>query len=97
MIILNKHTFSEKRYSCYCRFQKNVYLCIRNRERCELKRKFWCVSSVGYPVTYTAGITAGATGPVTLAGTLAVGSAECLMGLVIHQLKAPGAPFPTST
>lgn len=47
----------------------------------------------GIPVTYTAGITAGATGPVTLAGSLAVGSAECLTGLVIHQLKAPGAPF----
>jgi len=33
-IILNKSTFSEKRYWSYCRFQKNIYLCIRNRERC---------------------------------------------------------------
>lgn len=55
--------------------------------------KLLLCAEYGIPVTYTAGITAGATGPVTLAGTLAVGSAECLMGLVIHQLKAPGAPF----
>jgi len=47
----------------------------------------------GIPVTYTSGIMAGATGPVTLAGTLAVGNAECLTGLVVHQLKRPGAPF----
>ena len=39
MIILNKYTFSEKRYSSYCRFQKNVYLCIRNRERLMLHNK----------------------------------------------------------
>ena len=55
--------------------------------------KLLLCAEYGIPVTYTAGITAGATGPVTLAGTLAVGTAECLTGLVIHQLKAPGAPF----
>lgn len=55
--------------------------------------KLLLCAEYGIPVTYTAGITAGATGPVTLAGTLAIGSAECLLGLVIHQLKAPGAPF----
>lgn len=55
--------------------------------------KLLLCAEYGIPVTYTAGITAGATGPVNLAGTLAVGTAECLTGLVIHQLKSPGAPF----
>ena len=55
--------------------------------------KLLLCAEYGIPVTYTAGITAGATGPVTLAGTLAVGTAECLTGLVVHQLKSPGAPF----
>jgi trimethylamine---corrinoid protein Co-methyltransferase len=35
----------------------------------------------------------GATGPVTTAGALVVANAEILSGLVIHQLKAKGAPF----
>lgn len=55
--------------------------------------KLLLCAEYGIPVTYTAGITAGATGPVSLAGTLAIGTAECLTGLVIHQLKNPGAPF----
>lgn len=55
--------------------------------------KLLLCAEYGIPVTYTSGIMAGATGPVTLAGTLAVGNAECLTGLVIHQLKNPGAPF----
>lgn len=55
--------------------------------------KLLLCAEYGIPVTYTSGIMAGATGPVTLAGTLAVGNAECLTGLVIHQLKRPGAPF----
>ena len=35
----------------------------------------------------------GGTAPVTLAGALTLGNAEVLSGLVIHQLKRPGAPF----
>lgn len=45
------------------------------------------------PVVYVSGMSAGATTPVTLAGGIALGSAECLSGLVIHQLASPGAPF----
>lgn len=55
--------------------------------------KLMLCADYGIPVTYTSGIMAGGTGPVTLAGTLAVGNAECLAGLVIHQLRKPGAPF----
>jgi len=45
------------------------------------------------PVAYVSGASAGATLPATVAGACAVANAECLSGLVIHQLAAPGAPF----
>ena len=45
------------------------------------------------PINYSPGIMAGATAPVTLAGAIAQAAAEILAGLVIHQLKMPGAPF----
>jgi trimethylamine--corrinoid protein Co-methyltransferase len=35
----------------------------------------------------------GGTAPVTLAGAVALGNAEMLSGLVMHQLQRPGAPF----
>jgi len=47
----------------------------------------------GIPCVYVCGIMAGSNGPVTLAGSVALGNAECLSGLVISQLKSPGAPF----
>jgi trimethylamine--corrinoid protein Co-methyltransferase len=45
------------------------------------------------PVVYSPAPLAGATAPVTVAGHVSQGLAECLCGLVIHQLKTPGAPF----
>lgn len=45
------------------------------------------------PVAYVSGMSAGTGSPATLAGALAVVNAECLSGLVIHQLASPGAPF----
>lgn len=45
------------------------------------------------PTNYAPGIMAGATSPVTLAGAIAQATAENLAGLVIHQLRNPGAPF----
>jgi trimethylamine--corrinoid protein Co-methyltransferase len=45
------------------------------------------------PVTYTPGMMSGATGPVTLAGALALGNAEALSGLVMHQIRSKGAPI----
>ena len=38
-------------------------------------------------------MSAGGSAPATLAGACAVANAECLSGLVIHQLAVPGAPF----
>ena len=45
------------------------------------------------PCVYTPGMLMGATAPVTLAGAMSVGAAECLTGLVVHQAICPGAPF----
>lgn len=45
------------------------------------------------PLVYAPAVMCGATGPVTTAGALVIANAEILSGLVIHQLKAKGAPF----
>jgi trimethylamine--corrinoid protein Co-methyltransferase len=45
------------------------------------------------PVTFPSGANAGGGAPITLAGAMALANAECLGGLVIHQLTRPGAPF----
>ena len=45
------------------------------------------------PFIYAPGMLSGATGPVTLAGCLALANAESLCGLVIAQLRREGAPF----
>jgi len=57
-----------------------------------LERLLFCAEK-RIPIIYVPTIMAGASGPVTLAGSLVVANAECLAGLVIHQLKSPGAPF----
>jgi trimethylamine--corrinoid protein Co-methyltransferase len=45
------------------------------------------------PINYSPGSMAGGTSPITMAGSIAQANAEILAGLVIHQLKNPGAPF----
>jgi len=45
------------------------------------------------PVTYAPGMMSGATAPVTLAGALAMGNAEALSGLTLHQVRSKGAPI----
>jgi trimethylamine--corrinoid protein Co-methyltransferase len=47
----------------------------------------------GVPVELVSMPLAGATAPVTLAGSLVQHAAESLAGLTIHQLAAPGAPL----
>ncbi len=46
----------------------------------------------GIPVTVNGEPMAGVTGPVTLAGAVAVGNAEILAGIVVNQLLEPGRP-----
>ena len=45
------------------------------------------------PVTHSPAPMMGGTAPVTLAGAVALGNAEALSSLVMHQLQQPGAPF----
>ena len=45
------------------------------------------------PLIYTPAPSAGGTSPVTLAGTLALATAEVLTGLVLNQMISEGAPF----
>jgi len=56
----------------------------------ELENVFWAVER-GVPVIYLGGGCAGATAPVTGAGTLAICTAATLSGLAIIQLKKRGA------
>ena len=55
--------------------------------------KLLYMAELGLPVVHQPSPMMGGTAPVTLAGALALGNAEVLSGLVIHQLKRRGAPF----
>lgn len=57
-----------------------------------IQKLFFCADN-GIPVTYTPGMMSGASAPVTLAGAITVGNAEALSGIVLHQLRAKGAPI----
>jgi trimethylamine---corrinoid protein Co-methyltransferase len=58
----------------------------------ELEMLMFCAEK-GLPVTVPSGMSAGTTGPVTMAGALALANAETLAALVLHQLVSPGAPY----
>ncbi len=60
--------------------------------RNSLDKLLFCAEKA-IPVIYSPAPISGSTAPITLAGHVAQGLAECFCGLVIHQLKAPGAPF----
>ncbi len=57
-----------------------------------LDKLIFCAEK-GIPAIYSPAPLAGSTAPMTLAGHVVQGLAECFCGLVIHQLKAEGAPF----
>jgi trimethylamine---corrinoid protein Co-methyltransferase len=59
----------------------------------EAVQKLLYLAQKRLPVIYIPAVMMGATGPVTAAGAIVVGNCETLSGLVIHQLKAKGAPF----
>jgi trimethylamine--corrinoid protein Co-methyltransferase len=50
-------------------------------------------SGHGIPATINGEPMAGATGPVSLAGSIAVGNAEILAGIVVNQILEPGRPL----
>jgi trimethylamine--corrinoid protein Co-methyltransferase len=57
-----------------------------------LAKLLLCADS-GIPCVYSTSPLAGGTAPITVAGHVAQGTAESLLGLVVHQLRKPGAPF----
>jgi trimethylamine--corrinoid protein Co-methyltransferase len=56
-------------------------------------RKLFLCADKNIPVNYTPAVLAGATGPVTLAGSIVQANAEALSGLVLHQRRSEGAPI----
>jgi trimethylamine--corrinoid protein Co-methyltransferase len=57
----------------------------------EAVEKILYAAETGIPAIYTPCVMCGGTGPVTLAGTMVQGLAECLIGVVLAQLKRKGA------
>jgi len=57
-----------------------------------LQKLVFCAEK-GVPSGYIPSPNMGGGGPITIAGALAVGNAECLVGLVIAQLLNPGTPY----
>ncbi|MBN1319092.1 MAG: trimethylamine methyltransferase family protein [Anaerolineales bacterium] len=55
--------------------------------------KLFLCAEKGVPVCYTPAAMLGASAPVTIAGALVQTNAEALSGLILHQLKAKGAPI----
>jgi trimethylamine--corrinoid protein Co-methyltransferase len=59
----------------------------------EAIQKLMLCAEYGIPTTYASGGVSGGTSPVTLSGSIVLSNAECLAGLIIHQLTKKGAPF----
>ncbi len=58
----------------------------------EALEKLLVTAEYNLPLVYTPGMILGATAPITVAGALATGVADCLTGIIISQLKREGAP-----
>jgi len=57
-----------------------------------LQKHIFCAEK-GIPAAYIPSPNTGGGGPITVAGAVALGNAECLLGLILTQLVNPGAPF----
>ena len=57
-----------------------------------MEKLIFCAQK-GIPICLPSGSNAGGGAPVTLAGAMALGIAENLVGLVVHQLAGRGSPF----
>ncbi len=55
--------------------------------------KLLLCAGLGIPLLFTPGSMTGGTAPATRAGAIVISNAESLSGLVVHQLKNPGAPI----
>lgn len=61
-----------------------------------LERLIFCADQQ-IPLIYVPTIMSGASGPLTMYGSLALALSETLAGLVMHQLQNPGSPFITGS
>ena len=59
----------------------------------EAIEKLLLCADYGMPSNYATGGLAGATTPISAAGTIVLSNAECLFGLVVQQVYKPGSPF----
>jgi trimethylamine--corrinoid protein Co-methyltransferase len=57
-----------------------------------LQKLIFCAEK-GIPGAYIPSPNTGGGGPITVAGAVALGNAECLVGLIISQLIRPNTPF----
>lgn len=57
-----------------------------------LQKLIFCAEK-GIPGAYIPSPNTGGGGPITVAGAVALGNAECLLGLIVSQLVRPGTPF----
>ncbi len=57
-----------------------------------MERLVFCAEK-GIPICFPSGSNAGGGAPITLAGAMALGIAENLVGLVVHQMVGEGSPF----
>jgi len=57
-----------------------------------LQKIVFCAEK-GIPATYIPSPNPGGGGPITVAGAVTLGNAECLVGLIITQLLRPNTPF----
>ena len=73
--------------ACYI----NVTTGLRHNE--EALQKLLFMAEKGLPAMYIPVVVASISGPVTMAGSMALVNAGVLVGLVISQLKREGAPF----
>ena len=79
--------------------REKPYFIMYNQPVSPLKHPFETVDKLlfcadnGIPSTYCPSPVAGGTAPITVAGQITLGVAEALFGLVMHQLRAPGAAF----
>lgn len=73
--------------ACYI----NVTTGLRHNE--EALQKLLFLADKGLPLLYVPVVVSGISGPVTMAGSVALVNAGVLVGLVLSQLKCEGAPF----
>jgi trimethylamine--corrinoid protein Co-methyltransferase len=75
----------------FCACYINVTTAMRHNE--EALEKLLFLAEKGVPALYIPIVIAGMTSPATMAGSMAALNAGVLTGLVLSQLKRPGAPF----